>query len=40
MKTLSKIWDYFLLIFAIIPEKTSEKFDLNKYEDAMRGPKV
>lgn len=39
MKTLSKIWDYFLLIFAIIPEKTSEKFDFSKYEDFMRGPK-
>lgn len=39
MKLLSKIWDYFLLIFAIIPENTSKKFDFNKYEDAMRGPK-
>lgn len=39
MKTLSKIWDYFILIFAIIPEKTSEKFNFNEYEDFMRGPK-
>lgn len=39
MKLLSKIWEYFLLIFAIIPEKTSEKFDFTKYEDTMRGPK-
>jgi len=39
MKIILKIWNYFLLIFAIIPEKTSEKFDFNKYEDAMRGPK-
>jgi hypothetical protein len=39
MKILSKIWDYFLLLFAIIPEKSSGKFDFSKFEDALRGPK-
>ncbi len=39
MKILSKLWDWFLLIFAIIPEKTSEKFDFKNADDFLRGPK-
>lgn len=39
MKYLLKIWDWFLLIFALIPEKTSTKFDTSKSEDFLRGPK-
>ena len=39
MKYLLKIWDWFLLIFALIPEKTSGKFDTAKFEDFLRGPK-
>lgn len=39
MKILTKMWDWFLLIFAVIPEKTSEKFDVSKSEDFLRGPK-
>ena len=39
MQILHKVWDWFLLIFAIIPEKTSEKFDFTNSEDFLRGPK-
>ena len=40
MKTfMMKIWNWFLIIFAIIPEKQSKDFDFGKHDDFMRGPK-
>ena len=39
MKFLSRVWSWFLLLFALIPEKKSKDFDFSKSDILGRGPK-